>query len=107
MTTQYASILLLYITAACAASQPLPVSQNEASTNGERLFSQSCASCHNAHSSKALVGPGMKGFYTTHRPRPSDSAVRTIISKGIGTMPGFSALRNAQIDDLIAYLKTL
>jgi hypothetical protein len=56
---------------------------------------------------KVLVGPGMKGYYTTYRPRPSASAVRTIISKGKGAMPGFSGLRNAQIDDLIAYLKTL
>jgi mono/diheme cytochrome c family protein len=106
-TAQFAVTLLLGITAAWAVSQSLPASQNDASASGERLFSQSCASCHNAHSAKVLVGPGMKGYYTTHRPRPSGSALRTIISKGKGTMPGFSGLRNAQIDDLIAYLKTL
>ncbi|WP_263354683.1 c-type cytochrome [Acidicapsa acidisoli] len=100
-------IALLGVVAMWAKSQSLAGAVSPVSTNGERLFSQSCASCHSAHSSKVLVGPGMKGYYTTHRPRPSDSAVRTIISEGKNTMPGFSSLSEAQIDDLIGYMKTL
>jgi mono/diheme cytochrome c family protein len=55
----------------------------------------------------ALPVHGLKEFYRTHQPKPSDSAVRAIIAKGKGKMPAFGNLSAVQIDGLIAYLKTL
>jgi len=74
---------------------------------GEKLFVGSCASCHEAHSHTQLVGPGLKGYYTEHHPTPNDVSVREIITRGKGTMPGFSSLSAGELADLIAYLKTL
>ena len=74
---------------------------------GKKLFVQACASCHEVNSRKQLVGPGLKGYYMEHNPAPNDSSVREIITRGKGTMPGFSSLSDAELADLIAYLKTL
>jgi mono/diheme cytochrome c family protein len=76
-------------------------------SNGQRIFAQSCASCHDAHGTAMKSGPGLKNYYREHRPRPSDAAVRSVIQQGRGTMPAFSNLNPAQLNDLIAYLKTL
>jgi len=75
-------------------------------TNGQRVYTQSCASCHDAHSNASKVGPGLKGYYG-HRPPPSDASVHAIIVEGKGRMSGLSSLSQDQINDLIAYLRTL
>jgi mono/diheme cytochrome c family protein len=84
-----------------------PAESSEAIQRGRRTFAQQCASCHSSHSANSLAGPGLKGYYTTHRPKPSDASVRTVIVKGKGRMPAFGALGSARTDELIAYLKTL
>jgi cytochrome c1 len=52
-----------------------------------------------------LVGPSLKGYYTGQH--PNDAAVRELIIRGKGTMPGFSSFSDAELADLVAYLKTL
>lgn len=100
-------ILTLAAVDPTAANATLPPAKSPHSVaNGQRIFSQSCASCHNANSTLPKVGVGLKGYYQ-HQPRPTDSAVRAILLKGKGNMPAFSALNSSQIDDLIAYLRTL
>jgi mono/diheme cytochrome c family protein len=71
------------------------------------MFGEYCGSCHGVHSSNSLAGPGFMGLYRTHQPKPSDSAMRAIIASGKGKMPPFGSLSSVQIDELIAYLKTL
>lgn len=75
--------------------------------HGQQMFGEYCASCHSTHTSSSLAGPGLKEFYRTHQSKPSDSAVRAIIARGKGKMPAFGNLSAVQIDELIAYLKTL
>jgi mono/diheme cytochrome c family protein len=100
--------ILLLCTGITIYARPIPQNSTASVTkNGERIFTESCASCHNAHSSNALIGPGLKGYYKTHQPPPTNTAVRTIIHDGKGNMPGFGNLDDTEIDDLIAYLKTL
>jgi mono/diheme cytochrome c family protein len=79
----------------------------QAIRHGQQMFGEYCGSCHSVHSSSSLTGPGFRGFYSTHQPRPSDSAIRAIIVRGKGNMPAFGNLSASQIDELIAYLKTL
>jgi hypothetical protein len=55
----------------------------------------------------SLVGPALKGYYSTHQPRPTDAEMRTLIRKGKGKMPSFANLSMSQTDELVAYLKTL
>jgi mono/diheme cytochrome c family protein len=87
-----------------AAEEPRPAPSVK---TGERLFLQSCASCHDAHSQNRVVGPGLKGYYTSHFSAAKDETIRDIILHGRGTMPAFSTFNRSEIDDLIAYLRTL
>jgi len=74
---------------------------------GQQTFARYCASCHSVHSAASLTGPGFKGYYSTHQPRPPDVVVRAVIAKGKGKMPAFGNLNKTQTDEVIAYLKTL
>jgi len=101
-------IIAFSVLYALAANPPSGKPSGPAIKNGQRIFIQSCASCHDAHTDKVKSGPGLKGYYTARRPRPADAHVREIIEQGKGTMPGFAAsIAGSQADDLIAYLKTL
>ena len=82
------------------------VSVPQTAANGRRIFNQSCAACHDASGTTVKPGPGLKNYYR-HQPRPADASVRTIIQQGKGRMPAFSTLNKTQIDDLVAYIKTL
>jgi len=102
-----ATFVFLFIALAIspAAIPQKPAAQ--AVANGQRIFNQSCAACHDTHGTTARPGPGLKSYYRQHNPHPTDDAVRTIILDGKGRMPAFSALSKSQTDDLVAYLKTL
>jgi mono/diheme cytochrome c family protein len=101
------AVMFVWIAVATHAEQPPHTTISQAARSGQHIFAQSCASCHDAHTSSSLIGPGLKGYYSTYQPKPTDSTVRTIIAKGKGKMPPFNNLSRAQTDDLIAYLKTL
>lgn len=85
---------------------------------GKKVFSQNCALCHNATSTQPKIGPGLKGLFKhkklpySHRPT-TVANVREQIDKGNAhakpmPMPPFgSKLTATQINDVIAYLKTL
>lgn len=95
------------------AAVALPPSQSsqypapQAVTNGQRIFIQSCATCHDTHGSVTKSGPELKSYYREHQPRPTDAVVRAVIQQGKGKMPAFSSLSKSQTDDLVAYIKTL
>jgi mono/diheme cytochrome c family protein len=74
--------------------------------NGRRIFNRSCAACHNTLSTTTKAGPALKGYYR-RQPRPSDVSVRAVIQEGKGRMPAFSTLKKLEIDDIVAFLKTL
>jgi mono/diheme cytochrome c family protein len=53
------------------------------------------------------VGPLLNGLFSGSKPRP-EAVVRGFILKGTPKMPGFQyGLEPKQIDQIIAYLKTL
>ena len=92
----------------------MPESKGDAAA-GKALFVKNCALCHNADSTVKKIGPGLKGVLknkelpATHRPA-TEANVREQVEKGNAAkgMPAFGAkLSKAEIDGLIAYLKTL
>jgi mono/diheme cytochrome c family protein len=101
------TVSLLWMPRVRTVAQSSRGPSTQAIRHGQQMFGEYCGSCHGAHSSSSLAGPGFKGFYSTHQPRPSDSVIRAIIARGKGKMPGFGNLSAVQIDELIAYLKTL
>lgn len=81
---------------------------------GKDVFEQNCGVCHNADSTEAKVGPGLKGLFKkaalANKKKPSDATVLDFINKGSSEkgMPGFAdQLSDQEKADLIAYLKTL
>ena len=81
--------------------------------NGAALFKSNCRMCHAPASTDAGIGPGLKGLFKTEKlpasKRPATEAnVRKQILEGGNGMPPFEGrLSAAEVDDLIAYLKTL
>src|SRR5581483_4832268 len=81
---------------------------------GEYLFFQRCSLCHVPQYSKTSavsdlppVFIGLDGMFKDADPGMENTA-RTFILNGTQRMPGFKyALKPEEIDNLIAYLKTL
>ena len=91
-----------------------PEGKGEAAA-GKVLFQKNCVLCHNADKAEKKIGPGLKGVLkskelpASHKPA-TEVNVRVQIENGslAKGMPAFGAkLSKAEIDSLIAYLKTL
>jgi len=108
MTSTHRAVLiggvLLSLLSAGASSMP---SSGRSTKAGKVIFDESCATCHETDSMVRKVGPGLKGYFSTHRPRPTDQGVRQLIEKGAGTMPPFPNFDSHQMQELIDYLRTL
>lgn len=89
------------------ASRPAAVDQVK---RGETWFYQRCSLCHlgrvlknEAHESMAR---SLEGLFKS-APPTREADVRILVQSGNLRMPGFRYLDRDQLDDLIAYLKTL
>jgi cytochrome c len=82
-------------------------------TKGKDVFDQKCAMCHFADSDAKKIGPGLKGIgkrgtFTVNNNKVTDDSLKTWIENGDSLMPPFKdVLDDAQIRDVIAYVKTL
>jgi mono/diheme cytochrome c family protein len=78
---------------------------------GAAIFQQNCVSCHNKQpgDSTPFGPPNLHGIFSPKplvSPPVTPAQATDIIRKGIAPMPAFGAiLTDAQINDLIAYLK--
>ncbi|MSO19685.1 MAG: cytochrome c [Acidobacteria bacterium] len=87
---------------------------NEQQQAGRGLFLQNCSYCHlptkennKSTAEGTTVGPLLKGLMQGSKPRP-EAVVRGFILKGTAKMPGFQyAFQPKEMDQIIAYLKTL
>jgi mono/diheme cytochrome c family protein len=91
-------------------AKPKTLSASE--EHGERLYKSSCANCHRSDSADPLNGPGLKEVfkkqYLPSGAPANDDRVHAVIVQGRRTMPGFGQIYDdAQIHDLIAYMRTL
>lgn len=86
----------------------LAPSLSEAAVKGRKLFVQRCALCHDPLGQPSFprsVGPWVDGETVK---AVGDDGVRDIIMMGSPRMPGWRyTLEPAQIDQIIAYLKTV
>ena len=93
---------------------PAPTSAaklSEQETRGENLFRQRCSLCHLPRKLKfgspAVIGPDLTGLFREASPDKM-KLLKGSILKGGPDMPGFQyGLEPKEVDDLIAYLKTL
>lgn len=94
-----------------AMAPPSPAKLTEQETRGENLFRQRCSLCHLPRKLKfgspAVIGPDLTGVFKEASPDKLKLLTRSIL-KGGPDMPGFQyGLEPKEIDELIAYLKTL
>jgi mono/diheme cytochrome c family protein len=101
--------------AGCRAPLPpsKPLSELTAQEmRGRKTFVADCARCHHANDTQALHGPGLQALYK-QKYLPSgapanDDRVEDVILHGHGMMPAFgNTMDEQQLDDLLAYLRTL
>lgn len=87
-----------------------PLTAQEA--HGQRLYRTACQNCHGGEGIPTTKGPSMAGImrqkYLPSGLPATDEHVRDSIVRGRRMMPAFSGqYSDADLADLIAYLKTL
>jgi mono/diheme cytochrome c family protein len=97
--------------AASPATPRAAASLSEQERRGEGLFLQRCSLCHLPRKLKfgspSVIGPSLSGQFKDAAPEQMKT-LRGFILKGGPDMPGFQyGLEPKEIDDLVAYLKTL
>jgi len=84
-----------------------------AAARGKEVFEKKCAICHYAEKGAKKIGPGLKGLskrgtFTVNGNKVTDESLKTWIENGDSLMPPMKeTLEEAQIKDVIAYVKTL
>jgi cytochrome c2 len=79
---------------------------------GKKSFEAKCAFCHDAHSSRTGIGPGLRGILrnpnlpVSGKPATAEN-IRLQFIEPFSKMPSFAHLREEEIEDLIAYMNTL
>lgn len=83
--------------------------KNAASVHaGEEVFTQNCHQCHAVFEGQYSVGPNLHLEMKKPHPKKSPSEIREILKNGKGRMPSFNEkLSEADVDDLLAYIRTL
>lgn len=84
----------------------------EKMAKGKELFGTWCEICHFDKASEKKVGPGLKGLFKRGKfadgRKVDEASLRIWIEKGGKDMPGFGdSLKAQEVQDLIAYIKTL
>jgi mono/diheme cytochrome c family protein len=78
---------------------------SESELAGRRLFAQRCGLCHDPVGQMRVSGPWLDRDLVASK---GDAAARRYIEQGSRRMPGFRhSLTAAQMDQLIAFLKTV
>ena len=112
-------VMLMGIGAAVAQSKKAPPKKNGAAATkagdaakGRQVYSENCSICHFAKSREKKIGPGLEGIFKRGKfadgKKVDDASMRAWIEKGGEQMPPFDEVLNKQqIEDLVAFLKTI
>ena len=88
-----------------------PGDGRRAAARGREVYQKHCLSCHATDHTFTEKGPGLGGLFgrraLVNGKDLNEPNVREIIRRGVGRMPGFGKLTPQEMDDLMAYLRTL
>lgn len=97
-----------------SAAVPAQVSESASDglSSGKSIYDQKCEPCHFTTSGEKKIGPGLAGLMKRAKfkngLRASEESLRRVIERGGKDMPGFrDSLKEKQVRELIAYVKTL
>jgi mono/diheme cytochrome c family protein len=95
--------------------QSLPPSKPDAElttqeARGQQVYKAYCARCHYANNTHSLHGPGLQAITKVKAmpsgAPPTDERLTAVILRGRNMMPA-TQLSDEQLNDLLAYIKTL
>ena len=102
----------LAVVVGCRSLPPSkPESQfTEQEARGQQVYKADCAKCHYPTNTRSLHGPGLQAITKVKAmpsgTPPTDERLSVVILRGRNMMPG-TELNDSQLNDLLAYLKTL
>lgn len=97
-----AIVVMLIITGGDISETAVPMVLSPSAIEGKTLYLQNnCNTCHPAEGRAGGVGPRLS---TTSL---GDDAIRTTIGKGRAAMPAYPQYSDAQLNQLIAYIRAL
>lgn len=80
----------------------------QAESKGEQVFKQNCAMCHKVKGQGGVIGPELTKVAATLKEGALRAQLENPKKKNPSTsMPSFKTLPKADMDALLAYLKTL
>lgn len=102
---------ILMVSTVLAAGAAMAYAAADAA-KGKTVFDTNCATCHNADSTDAKMGPGLKGLFKKDKmasgKKPTEANVKAQVENGGNGMPPYKdVLSDQEKTDLLAYLKTL
>ena len=99
------AVVLAIAPAVLARQAPVNRALSAAEKSGEKLFLQRCSLCHMGSApTYRPYGPALDGIMDVR----SEERLRQTILEGKPGMPGWQySLAPAQVDDIMAYMKTL
>ncbi|MGO9436684.1 MAG: c-type cytochrome [Terracidiphilus sp.] len=98
-----------------AGCRPLPPSKPASEwtpeeARGAQVYQKNCARCHYPTTTAGLHGPGLQAITKVKAmpsgAPPTDERLTAVILRGRGEMPA-TRLDDAELQDLLAYLRTL
>ena len=110
--------ILVFVSVAAAVvlgCRSLPPSEPESQfteqeARGQQVYKAYCAKCHYPTNTRSLHGPGLQAITKVKAmpsgAPPTDERLSVVILRGRNMMPG-TELNDSQLNDLLAYLKTL
>jgi mono/diheme cytochrome c family protein len=100
--------MISYLQANFSAAAPAGFQFEERSMHtGKEIFTQKCLQCHSVLPDQVQFGPSLYGEMRMPQPKLTDAQVRTILRDGKGKMPPAKDLSKEDMDNLLAYLRSL
>lgn len=103
--------VILALAAAMAAGAATKARKAGNAAKGKEVFAEQCSICHDTTGTERKAGPELKGLFKKAKMADgkalTDANIRYWIHHGGHGMPAFTDLKGADLDNLIAFLRTI